>query len=89
MKYDVSYLKEDQQDSADSLLKEPKFLEKRLVISEYTNATVLPLSDPYYTWLGGIVTSSGDFLQQSGLYEERHLGIYDYSEENVVFDNLS
>ena len=89
MKYDVSYLKEDQQDSADSLLKEPKFLEKRLVVSEYTNATVLPFSNPDYKCLGGIVTSSGDFLQQSGLYEERHLGIYDYSEENVVFDNLS
>ena len=87
MKYDVSYLKEDQQDSADSLLKEPKFLEKRLVVSEYTNATVLPFSNPDYKWLGGIVTSSGDFLQQSGFYEERHCGIYDYSEENVVFDN--
>lgn len=87
MKYDVSYLKEDQQDSADSLLKEPKFLEKRLVVSEYTNATVLPFSNPDYKCLGGIVTSSGDFLQQSGLHEERHFGIYDYSEENVVFDN--
>ena len=86
MNYNISFLKEDQQQLAESLLKESKLMDRQAEISEYFNATVLPFRNPDYTFLGGVVSSSGEFLQQSGLYEERKFGIYDYSEEDVIYD---
>ena len=63
------------------------FVDKKLHVEAYMNATVLPytiLNDG--KWGGGVVTSEGEFLSNTGVHNDTTVG-YDYSEDQVVIQD--
>lgn len=60
------------------------FVDKKLNVEVYKDAVVLPykiLDDG--KWGGGVVTSSGDFLSNTGVHNDSTVG-YEYSDDQVV-----
>lgn len=49
----------------------------------YNNAIVLPFLDPAQQ-LGGVISESDQFIDNSGLYEERKVGRYMYEESSIA-----
>ena len=60
--------------------------EQPLTLKYYDDAVILPFRDKSQQ-LGGVVTSEGVFVDDSGLYEERSVGIYEYDSNDVTCDS--
>lgn len=57
-----------------------------LTIERYENALILPFNN-HQTQLGGVVSCEEEFIDNSGLYEERTVGFYKVNEDDIIEDN--
>lgn len=83
----LEYINKDERDNVRSTVdKKRKMREGQpLKFKRYANAIILPYKDPTRQ-LGGIVTSEGEFVDDSGHFEERSVGIYEFDCNNAICD---
>jgi len=85
MKFNISYIREEDKCSAQRLLSTRKCLDKTLSAQKFSNALVLPFRQD--SQLGGVVSEDGIFVNSTSVYEERKVGYYEYCESKVIMDN--
>lgn len=70
---------------ADNLI--THFCNKKLEVSVYGNATILPSSPLKGLLSGGVVSEYGEYIESSALHEEYYDGSYSYSEDVVRYSD--